>query len=94
VQKALEAEGLTVDFNKVFKEWHDSTTWEPGEDIIRPMTEEEKANTAVACACTDCVEAADTVDTDLEMIVADMSERLASLEARIALFNVKASHKI
>src|ERR1700676_147376 len=62
VHKALEAEGLTVDFKKVFKEWYDSTTWEQGEDVIRPMTEEEKANAAVACACTDCVDAADHVD--------------------------------
>jgi hypothetical protein len=54
---------------------------------------QEVIDSPVACACTDCVEAAG-VATDLELIVADMSERLAKLEERIALHNLKASHKI
>jgi hypothetical protein len=99
VQKALEFEGLTVDFEKVNQTWNDGIGFDTGIDdaIVRPLTEEEKVATedAVACACTDCVEAADNdVDTDTMLIIHDLSERLTALEERIALFNVKSSHKI
>ena len=66
------------------------------EAIIRPLTEEEKAIVeGGTCACNDCVESTDSdVDTDMMLIVHDLSERLAALEARIAEYNVRSSHKI
>ena len=100
VQKALEAEGLTVDFSKVNQTWNDGTGFGVGLETgatIRPLTDEEAeaVTSGGTCACTDCVESTDTnVDTDTMLIVHDLSERLAALEARIAAFNVKASHKI
>jgi hypothetical protein len=74
-----------------------STNVEINEKLNDLMTEidpfaSEDENEVVACACSDCVES--STDTDLELIVADMSERLASLEARVAAYNAKASHKI
>jgi hypothetical protein len=34
------------------------------------------------------------IDTDLMEVIQDMSERLAALEKRIEIFNVRSSHKI
>lgn len=99
VQKALESEGLTVDYTKVkgmITDCLDEAEWKDQPAIIRELTDEEKASVeGGTCACDDCVEATDNdVDTDTMLIVHDLSERLAALEARIVLFNTKASHKI
>lgn len=116
VQKALESEGLTVDYEAIrnaasvnvkeeLGKFLDKAEWKEKNAIIRPLTEEEKAAVEGGtcayddCAYDDCVESTDTdvdsdVDTDTMLIVHDLSERLAALEARIALFNGKASHKI
>ena len=98
VQKALESEGLTVDYGKVHVAFNANDEVISMTDIIRPLTPEEADADAVeggTCACTDCVESTDNdVDTDTMLIVHDLSERLAALEARIVLFNTKASHKI
>ena len=109
VKKALEAEGLTLDYEAIrnfttVKEevgaWPDKAGWKEAPEgfrrLIRPLTDEEKeAVEGGTCACTDCVESTDTdVDTDTMLIVHDLSERLAALEARIAAFNLKASYKI
>ena len=95
VQKALESEGLTVDYGKV-QAILNSDELTSASGLIRPLTPEETAAVeGGTCACTDCVESTDNdVDTDTMLIVHDLSERLAALEARIAAFNVKASHKI
>ena len=97
VQKALESEGLTVDYSKVQAILNaDEVTSTSG--MIRTLTPEEADADAVeggTCACNDCVESTDTdVDTDTMLIVHDLSERLAALEARIAAFNERSSHKI
>ena len=96
VQKALESEGLTVDYSKVQAILDDEVTSTSG--LIRPLTPEEAdAVEGGTCACNDCVESTDNdvdVDTDTMLIVHDLSERLAALEARIALYNTKAAHKI
>jgi hypothetical protein len=95
VQKALESEGLTVDYSKVQAILNaEEVTSTSG--MIRTLTPEEAdAVEGGTCACNDCVESTDSdVDTDTMLIVHDLSERLAALEARIALFNGKASHKI
>lgn len=95
VQKALESEGLTVDYSKVQAILNaDEVTSTSG--MIRTLTPEEAdAVEGGTCACTDCIEETDNdVDTDTMLIVHDLSERMAALEARIALFNGKASHKI
>ena len=96
VQKALESEGLTVDYGKVQAILNADDEVISTSGIIRPLTPEEAdAVEGGTCACTDCVESTDNdVDTDTMLIVHDLSERLAALEARIALFNGKASHKI
>jgi len=100
VQKALESEGLTVDYGTVHEAFKaggfDEKGEEKGEGFIRPLTPEEKASAeGGTCVCTDCVESTDSdVDTDTMLIVHDLSERLAALEARIILFNTKASHKL
>jgi hypothetical protein len=100
VQKALESEGLTVDFSKVNQTWNDGTGFGVGLETgatIRPLTDEEAeaVTSGGTCACTDCIEETDSdVDTDTMLIVHDLSERLAALEARIAEYNTKASHKI
>ena len=73
VQKALESEGLTVDYSRVQAILDDEVTSTSG--LIRPSTDND-------------------VDTDTMLIVHDLSERLAALEARIALYNTKAAHKI
>ena len=96
VQKALESEGLTVDYSRVQAILDDEVTSTSG--LIRPLTPEEAdAVEGGTCACNDCVESTDNdvdVDTDTMLIVHDLSERLAALEARIALYNTKAAHKI
>ena len=94
VQKALESEGLTVDYSRVQAILDDEVTSTSG--LIRPLTPEEAdAVEGGTCACNDCGESTDNdVDTDTMLIVHDLSERLAALEARIMLYNVKASHKI
>ena len=95
VQKALESEGLTVDYSTVQAILNaDEVTSTSG--MIRTLTPEEAdAVEGGTCACNDCVESTDNdVDTDTMLIVHDLSERLAALEARIALFNTKAAHKI
>ena len=94
VQKALESEGLTVDYSKVKAILDDEVTSTSG--MIRTLTPEEAdAVEGGTCACNDCVESTDNdVDTDTMLIVHDLSERLAALEARIALYNTKAAHKI
>jgi hypothetical protein len=95
VQKALESEGLTVDYGKVHEAYNATGELEATSGLIRPLTEEEKeAVEGGTCACTDCVEADNDVDTDTLLLVHDLSERLAALEERIALYNTKASHKI
>jgi hypothetical protein len=96
VQKALESEGLTVDYAKINQFWNDGTGFASVAATIRPLNEEEEAAVeGGTCACTDCIESTDSdVDTDTMLIVHDLSERLAALEARIALYNTKASHKI
>lgn len=95
VQKALESEGLTVDYGKA-QAILNADELASASGLIRPLTPEEaNATEGGTCACTDCVEATDNdVDTDTMLIVHDLSERLASLEERIAAFNRKASHKI
>ena len=96
VQKALESEGLTVDYSKIQAILDDEVTSTSG--LIRPLTPEETDGVEGGiCACNDCVESTDNdvdVDTDTMLIVHDLSERLAALEARIALYNRKAAHKI
>ena len=95
VQKALESEGLTVDYGKVQAILNaDEVTSTSG--MIRTLTPEEAdAVEGGTCACNDCVESTDSdVDTDTMLIVHDLSERLAALEARIAEYNVRSSHKI
>jgi hypothetical protein len=95
VQKALESEGLTVDYSKVQAILNaDEVTSTSG--MIRTLTPEEAdAITGGTCACDDCVESTDSdVDTDMMLIVHDLSERLAALEARIAEYNVRSLHKI
>ena len=94
VQKALESEGLTVDYSRVQAILDDEVTSTSG--LIRPLTPEEAdAVEGGTCACNDCVESTDNdVDTDTMLIVHDLSERLAALEARIAEYNVRSSHKI
>ena len=64
--------------------------------MIRTLTPEEAdAVEGGTCACNDCVESTDSdVDTDTMLIVHDLSERLAALEARIALYNERSSHKL
>ena len=110
VQKALESEGLTVDYSKVqailnaeevnvkeeLGKFLDKVEWKEKNAIIRPLTEEEKAAVeGGTCVCDDCVESLDSdVDTDMMLIVHDLSERLAALEARIAAFNERSSHKL
>ena len=107
VQKALESEGLTVDYEAIrnaasvnvkeeLGKFLDKAGWKEKNAIIRPLTEEEKAAIeGGTCACDDCVESTDTdVDRDTMLIVFDLAERLKALEDRIAAFNVKASHKI
>ena len=105
VQKALESEGLTVDYSKVHEAFNakaevgallDKAEWKEKTEIIRELTDEEKAAVeGGTCACNDCVESTDSdVDTDTMLIVHDLSERLAALEARIAEYNVRSSHKI
>ena len=95
VQKALESEGLTVDYSKVQAILNaDEVTSTSG--MIRTLTPEEAdAVEGGTCACNDCVENTDNdVDTDTLLIVHDLSERLAALEERIAEYNKKASHKL
>ena len=98
VQKALESEGLTVDYSKVQAILNaEEVTSTSG--MIRTLTPEEadavEGGTCACNACNDCIDETDSdVDTDTMLIVHDLSERLAALEARIALFNGKASHKI
>ena len=96
VQKALESEGLTVDYSKVQAILNADDEVISSSGLIRPLTPEEAdAVEGGTCACNDCVEETDNdVDTDTMLIVHDLSERLAALEARIVLFNTKASHKI
>ena len=96
VQKALESEGLTVDYGKVQAILNADDEVISTSGLIRPLTPEEAdAVEGGTCACNDCVESTDSdVDTDMMLIVHDLSERLAALEARIAVFNVKASHKL
>lgn len=95
IQAALEGKGLTVDVKKLLSDWQDATGFQSENAIIRPLTDEEKIQAEGTCACTDCVEETEPdVDTDTMLIVHDLSERLAALEERIALYNTKASHKI
>ena len=95
VQKALESEGLTVDYGKVQAILNADDEVISTSGLIRPLTPEEAdAVEGGTCACNDCGESTDNdVDTDTMLIVHDLSERLAALEARIALFN-SAAHKI
>jgi hypothetical protein len=93
VKKALESEGLTVDYAAINQSWNDGTGFKVPE--ATPVAMEPETEEVVACACTDCAEDVENdMDTDTMLIVHDLSERFAALEARIAAFNVKASHKI
>ena len=85
---------MTVDYSKIQAILDDEVTSTSG--LIRPLTPEETDGVEGGiCACNDCVESTDNdVDTDTMLIVHDLSERLAALEARIALYNTKAAHKI
>ena len=98
VQKALESEGMTVDYSKVqaILNADEVTSTSGTSGMIRTLTPEEAdAVEGGTCACNDCVESTDTdVDTDTMLIVHDLSERLAALEARIALYNERSSHKL
>lgn len=88
VQAGLATQGLTIDYKAV----QDMIESEDSICDCATCTEEPVACACTTCACTTCVEGSH--DTDLEQIVADMSERLAKLEERIALYNGKAAHKI
>jgi phage pi2 protein 07 len=102
VQKALESEGLTVDYAAINQTWNDGTGFANAAPLLKALAEKAEATVTepeteevVARACTDCVEDADNdVDTDTMLIIHDLSERLTALEERIALFNTKSSHKI
>lgn len=95
IQAALEAQGLTVDVKKLLSDYLVTAGFKPSNDIIRPLTDEEKVQAEGTCACDDCLdETENETDTDTMLIVHDLSERLAKLEQRIADYNVKASHKI
>lgn len=96
VQKALESEGLTVDYSKVQAILNSDDELASASGLIRPLTPEEMAAVeGGTCVCTDCVEETDNgIDTDTLLIVHDLSERLAALEARIAAFNERSSHKL
>lgn len=79
--------GKTVDF-KSLNEALNATGFELNEPLIRDLPDVEDAE-VLSCACTE-----NDTDADTMLIVHDLSERLAALEARIALYNTKASHKI